>query len=253
MRVRSWAILGVLASAGTVLIPPPFPGELGGSPSLRLGARTDPTGPRTRSSASWPLACGREGCLLTDRPAAVSGYRRLPTQSSADSGIFRPSTGGACKTVAMDERPVVQQRPRADERRAEHLGPISPELVLVDPLLAEQARKLLPEPDERDAHRERVVRREAPKRPGSAAGATQAALAADARARSGHVRRRGGPGRPPSTRASGAVRRPRGSHGLASTDHPRREPGETACEPGTRRPAGRRPVWRSVPKGDSGR
>ena len=60
----------------------------------------------------------------------------------------------------MDERPVVQQLPRADERRAEHLGPISPELVLVDPVLAEQARKLLPEPDERYAHRERVVREE---------------------------------------------------------------------------------------------
>ena len=130
----------------------------------------------------------------------------------------------------MDERPVVQQLPRADERRAEHLGPISRELVLVDPVLAKQARKLLPEPDGRYAHRERVVREELRSVRVPPGGETQAALAADGRVRSGHVRRRGGPGRPPSTRASGAVRRPRGSHGLASTDRPRREPGETACD-----------------------
>lgn len=60
----------------------------------------------------------------------------------------------------MDERPVVQQPPRGNELRAEHLGPISPELVLIDPVLAEQARELLPEPAERHTHRTPIVREE---------------------------------------------------------------------------------------------
>jgi hypothetical protein len=62
----------------------------------------------------------------------------------------------------MDVGPVVQPSQRSHEPDAEHLGLISPELALVDPVLAEQARKLLPDPPDVFAPRAAVVEGEAP-------------------------------------------------------------------------------------------
>ena len=86
------------------------------------------------------------------------GFRKVRDFRSR-SGAERTSLARrkACNTVAMDAGPDAFQRATAvtepplgaSPARNAGLGPISPELALVDPELARRSRELLPEPHER--------------------------------------------------------------------------------------------------------
>src|SRR5262249_46568975 len=102
-------------------------------PAERIAAgHHDPT-----PSASWPLALGVKSVFYTITrltPAETSRNRRK------ERDLLVSAAGAVARlTSVMD----------ADPDALQALGPISPELALVDPELARRARELLPDPQER--------------------------------------------------------------------------------------------------------
>ncbi len=151
---------------------PPFPGELSGAANAPRGSGdeqvplADPTLTASWALAFWALAAR----LLQHRAASVGRVGALRCRIARKERPFarnpRPNTG-ACKTaqVARGSHIVRDSGLRALEplgaTRGGPLdrGQISPELALVDPVLAEGARELLPEP--RELTRPRRPREEA--------------------------------------------------------------------------------------------
>jgi hypothetical protein len=120
------------------------------------------TGPTL--TASWALAFRVFGAGFYSK---IRLLRSIPCRNRCKERRFPwlvkcvEASGEACKTVRVTPGPDVVQsttrpldQPLGSARGAsEELGPISPELALVDDTLAERARKLLPEPREHTSAR----------------------------------------------------------------------------------------------------
>lgn len=106
------------------------------------------------------LFAPRHEASATKRLQRATFSRSFDEERARTTSGARPRTAGvACKTVGVDAPEEVLEWTRARlgaVHASADLGPISPELALVDPELAERARMLLPGPIEQ-ARRRRVV------------------------------------------------------------------------------------------------
>ena len=154
----TWRPSSIRGTRAACSRPPPFWTSCAAPHVLRRSRRCRPVGlepvpHRQLASGYWAFAASllqhpqrfrdeeRLSCMRTRAKSVLSGLRR--SSKAADTG---------CNTVPMTPRPDVVQDSLLEPNQpiatpsagAEEVGPISPELVLVDPALAERARELLP-------------------------------------------------------------------------------------------------------------